>query len=201
MPKVEIKRKSRLTRQEVSERLIALGKALADGSEIELSSGGDSIELAVGDSIEWEIEIEIDGDETELEIELKWKDNPESATVESGAVAGGAAAADSDAPSDSDSADDSADDSDDDSDSTALEVIAIEELEVAAELEEDAETKLEIAAELEQEAAAELLMAAALEDDADVELETAELLEVESLVADDNPAAEGGAAAGSGPAR
>ena len=36
MPKVEIKRKSRLTRQEVSERLIALGNALADGSEIRL---------------------------------------------------------------------------------------------------------------------------------------------------------------------
>ena len=86
MPKVEIKRKSRLTRQEVSERLIALGNALADGSEIELSSGGDSIELTVGDSIEWELEIEIDGDETELEIELKWKDTPESDEASGGAA-------------------------------------------------------------------------------------------------------------------
>src|SRR5664279_960725 len=69
MPKVEIKRQLRLTRQEVSERLIALGNALADGSEIALNSGRDSIELAVGDSIEWELEIEMDGDENELEVE------------------------------------------------------------------------------------------------------------------------------------
>jgi len=183
MPKVEIKRKLRLTRQEVSERLIALGKALADGSEIELSSGGDSIELAVGDSIVWELEIEIDGDETELEIELKWKDNPESDEV----------AGDDSAEGESD---DSADDSADEDDSTALEAFAIEELEVAAELEDDAETKLELAAELEQEAAAELIVAAALEDDAEVELETAELLEVEKPVWGDNPAAEGGTAEG-----
>src|SRR5664279_1617583 len=93
MPKVEIKRQLRLTRQEVSERLIALGNALADGSEIELTSGGDSIELAVGDSIEWELEIEIDGDEPSLEIELTSKGTEES---EAAVVAG---AADPDAQS------------------------------------------------------------------------------------------------------
>ncbi len=47
MPKLEIKRTSDLTRKQVSERLIALGKALASGSEVE-------------------------GDETEIEI--KWCD-------------------------------------------------------------------------------------------------------------------------------
>ena len=187
MPKVEIKRKLRLTRQEVSERLIALGNALADGSEIELTSGGDSIELAVGDSIEWELEIEIDGDETELEIELKWKDTQESE------AAVGAVVADSDAQSDSGS--------DDDGEVTALELTAIEELDVAAELEEDAETRLEVAAELEREAAAELIVAAALEDYAEMELETAGLPEVETFAADDNPEAEGEAAAGTGQAR
>ena len=38
MPKVEFKRKTRLSRQEVADRLITLGNALASGSEIECSS-------------------------------------------------------------------------------------------------------------------------------------------------------------------
>ena len=75
MPKVEFKRKSRLTRQEAADRLIALGNALAAGSEIELSSGGDSVKIGVASQLNWELEIEIDGDETELEIELKWTDD------------------------------------------------------------------------------------------------------------------------------
>ena len=47
MPNVEFKRKARLSRQEVADRLIALGNALASGSEIELSSGGDTLNLAL----------------------------------------------------------------------------------------------------------------------------------------------------------
>ena len=50
-------------------------------------------------------------------------------------------------------------------------------------------------------AAAELIVAAALEDDAEIELDTAELLDVETLVDDDNPAAEGEAAPGGAPAK
>ena len=78
MPNVEFKRKARLSRQEVAERLLALGNALASGSEIELSSGGDTLKLGVADRLNWELEIEIDGDETELEIEIKWTDDPVS---------------------------------------------------------------------------------------------------------------------------
>lgn len=187
MPKVEIKRKSRLTRQEVADRLIALGNALAGGSEIELSSGGDSIELAVADQIDWELEIEIDGDETELEIELKWRDAAESdggsAEPEEGEDAG---ASEIDGDEELEPADE-------------LAAAAAGELAIAAELEDDAETRLEIAAELEEEAAAELVVAAALEDDAEVELETAELLEVESAL-EAEESAEGAAeqAAGEG---
>ncbi|MET7769398.1 amphi-Trp domain-containing protein [Nocardia sp. NPDC005366] len=82
MPKLEIKRKSELSRKEVSERLIAIGHALAGGSEVELGSGGDSIEIVVADQLSWELEIEVDGDETEIEIEISWRDDPsdESAT-------------------------------------------------------------------------------------------------------------------------
>lgn len=78
MPNVEIKRKVRLTRQEAAERLIALGNALAGGSEVDLSSDGDSIKLGVAGHVDWELEIEVDGDETELEIEIKWKDDPDT---------------------------------------------------------------------------------------------------------------------------
>jgi amphi-Trp domain-containing protein len=76
VPKLEIKRKSELSRKEVSDRLIALGQALASGSEVELGSGGDSIEVVVADRVQWELEIEVDGDETEIEIEISWRDDP-----------------------------------------------------------------------------------------------------------------------------
>lgn len=76
MPTVEFKRKARLSRQEVAERLIALGNALAGGSEVELSAGGDTLKIGVAAQVDWELEIEIDGDETELEIEIKWRDDP-----------------------------------------------------------------------------------------------------------------------------
>ncbi|MCJ0905938.1 amphi-Trp domain-containing protein [Rhodococcus sp. SRB_17] len=78
MPKLEIKRKSELSRKEASERLIALGHALASGSEVELGSGGDSIEIVVADRVQWELEIEVDGDKCEIEIEISWRDDPSS---------------------------------------------------------------------------------------------------------------------------
>ena len=82
MPNLEIKRKLTLSREEAAERLVALGRALADSSDVELSSGGDKLKLSVGSSVEWELEIEIDGSETELEIELKWHDDTDVDEVE-----------------------------------------------------------------------------------------------------------------------
>ncbi|MFI5716169.1 amphi-Trp domain-containing protein [Nocardia sp. NPDC051750] len=81
MPKLELKRKAELSRSEVSERLIALGHALADGSETELGSDGDSLSILVADRVRWELEIEVDGDEIELEIEISWRDTPGSEPV------------------------------------------------------------------------------------------------------------------------
>jgi amphi-Trp domain-containing protein len=75
MAKLEIERKLTLSRQEAADRLMAIGRALGEGSDVELSSGGDKLKLSVGARIEWELEIEIDGNETELEIELKWRDD------------------------------------------------------------------------------------------------------------------------------
>ncbi|MCC3313825.1 amphi-Trp domain-containing protein [Nocardia africana] len=81
MPKLEINRKSELSRREVSERLIAIGQALAGGSEVELGSDGDTIETVVPDRVHWELEIEIDGDETEIEIEISWRDERTGGSV------------------------------------------------------------------------------------------------------------------------
>jgi amphi-Trp domain-containing protein len=76
VPKLEIKQKAQLTRKQASDRLIALGRALATGSEVELDSGGDSISLVVADRLEWELEIEVDGDQVEIEVEFSWRDAP-----------------------------------------------------------------------------------------------------------------------------
>lgn len=76
MPNIEIKTASSLSRKEVSERLIALGRALASGSEVQLGSGGDSITVVVANEVRWELEIEVDGTETEIEIEISWRDDP-----------------------------------------------------------------------------------------------------------------------------
>ena len=78
VPKLEVTRKSELSRKEVADRLISLGRALASGSEVELGSGGDSIKIVVAEQVRWELEIEVDGDETEIELEIKWRDDPAS---------------------------------------------------------------------------------------------------------------------------
>lgn len=73
MTEVEINRKARITRKQAAERLVALGRALAQAPKSELEFDGESISFVVADHLEWEFELEIDGDEVELEIELKWK--------------------------------------------------------------------------------------------------------------------------------
>ncbi|TCJ93550.1 amphi-Trp domain-containing protein [Nocardia alba] len=80
MPKLEIKRKTELSRKEAGERLIMIGRALVAGSEVELKTGDDSIEVVVADRLRWELEIEVDGDETEIEIEISWHDDPVAET-------------------------------------------------------------------------------------------------------------------------
>ncbi|WP_407440570.1 amphi-Trp domain-containing protein [Rhodococcus sp. (in: high G+C Gram-positive bacteria)] len=81
MPKLEIKKTSELSRKEAAERLIELGRALADGSEVELGSSGDSVTMVVADRVRWELEIEVDGDEIEIEIEISWRDAPSGASA------------------------------------------------------------------------------------------------------------------------
>lgn len=79
MAKLELKRKSELSRKEVADRLVALGRALGSGSDVELEWGSETIKVVVADHLQWELEIEVDGDETEIEIEIKWRDDPTDA--------------------------------------------------------------------------------------------------------------------------
>lgn len=82
MPKLEIKKTSELSRKEASDRLIELGRALAEGPEVELGSSGDSVKTVIAERVRWEFEIEVDGDETEIEIEISWRDAPPEAPAE-----------------------------------------------------------------------------------------------------------------------
>jgi amphi-Trp domain-containing protein len=93
MPDVEIKRTAMLSREEAGQRLIALGKALADGPKSHVDFDGDSIRFAVSDQVEWEFELEVDGDQTELEIELKWSDAKPAKAVKAADAADAPAAA------------------------------------------------------------------------------------------------------------
>ncbi len=79
MAKLELKRKSELSRKEVADRLVALGRALGSGADVELEWGSETIKVVVADNLQWELEIEVDGDETEIEIEIKWRDDPPAA--------------------------------------------------------------------------------------------------------------------------
>jgi amphi-Trp domain-containing protein len=93
MAEIEFERKSRLTRQQAGERLIALGKSLQGGSKSKFEHDGDSIQFSVGAEIAWEFELNIDGDEVELEIELKWSNRKSAAPSKPAAPAKRTAAA------------------------------------------------------------------------------------------------------------
>nr|WP_280457496.1 amphi-Trp domain-containing protein [Nocardia carnea] len=66
--RVEVARQNEFSRKEVSERLSAIGHSLAGGSEVELGSEGDTIEIVVADRAARELEIEVDGDKTEIVV-------------------------------------------------------------------------------------------------------------------------------------
>ena len=72
MDLMEITEKQRLRREEVAERLHALGDALARHNEVEFERGGLRFKVHVPDEVEFKLEIEIGDDERELEVELTW---------------------------------------------------------------------------------------------------------------------------------
>ncbi len=50
---IEIEKRTRLPQRETGERMIAPGRAFAEGSPSEIGSDGESIRLAVADELEW----------------------------------------------------------------------------------------------------------------------------------------------------
>lgn len=72
MDLLEVKRRERLPREDVAQRLHALADALARHNQLEFTEGATRFRVRVADEIEVELELEVDGDGAELEIELKW---------------------------------------------------------------------------------------------------------------------------------
>ena len=93
MADIEFESKTRISREQAGERLIALGKSLTAGARTELEREGNSIHFTVADELDWEFELNIDGDEVEIEIELKWSNRKPRARAKPAAPAASRAAA------------------------------------------------------------------------------------------------------------
>jgi amphi-Trp domain-containing protein len=72
MDLLEVKKRERLPRKEVANRLRALADDLARHNQLEFAEGSTRFRVNVADEIELEVELEIGRDGAELEIELKW---------------------------------------------------------------------------------------------------------------------------------
>jgi amphi-Trp domain-containing protein len=72
MADLKVELKESLTRQQASDKLSALARALAEGGKADLELGETTVTLRVPDELRTEFEVEVEGDEFELELELKW---------------------------------------------------------------------------------------------------------------------------------
>ena len=72
MDLLEIKKRERLPREAVAERLHALADSLARHNQLEFAEGSTRFLVHVADELELEVELEVGNDGAELEIELKW---------------------------------------------------------------------------------------------------------------------------------
>lgn len=66
-----------LSRAEAVERLRMIADKLEEG-ELVLSAGDQSVEIAPGDSVEFETEVEQGRSEMALELELEWRTDADS---------------------------------------------------------------------------------------------------------------------------
>ena len=77
-----LKTKSRMSREEASEKLHSLADKINEGN-VELKSGQDSVSLSPADQLELELEVEEEEDgDVSIEVELEWPDNSEGASLE-----------------------------------------------------------------------------------------------------------------------
>ena len=72
MDLLEIKKRERLPREVVAQRLRTLADDLARHNQLEFNEGSSRVRVKVADEIELEVELEISDDGVELEIELHW---------------------------------------------------------------------------------------------------------------------------------
>ena len=72
MELIEIKDKTRLSREEAAARLHELADHLARHNDVEFERGGLRIRARVADEVEMKVELEVEDGGTELEIELSW---------------------------------------------------------------------------------------------------------------------------------
>jgi amphi-Trp domain-containing protein len=72
MELLEIKRKERLSREEVAKRLHTLADNLARHNDVEFERDGTRITMHVPDEVALKLELEVEDDGVELEIELTW---------------------------------------------------------------------------------------------------------------------------------
>ena len=69
---LKVQQKQSLSRQEAARFIAALAEGLGEDGKVAVRLGNSTLELSVGDQVDWELEVEVDGDEIELELELKW---------------------------------------------------------------------------------------------------------------------------------
>jgi amphi-Trp domain-containing protein len=69
---LEIKEKTRLSREAAAARLHEIADELASGNDIIMQSGELRFVAEVPDEVALKIEFEVEDDETEFEIELTW---------------------------------------------------------------------------------------------------------------------------------
>src|SRR3712207_9506915 len=69
---VKVQQKQSLSRREAARFIAALAEGLGEDGKVAVRLGNSTLELSVGDQVDWELEVEVDGDAIELELELKW---------------------------------------------------------------------------------------------------------------------------------
>lgn len=78
MSDVTVEHKEKLSRQQASEWMHVLSRALHQGGEVELPLGADAasgttISLRLPEQVQAEFEVEVDGHEVQIEVELTWR--------------------------------------------------------------------------------------------------------------------------------
>lgn len=69
---LEIEEKETLSREAAAARLRAIADSLERHNGLRLQRGGMTVDVRVGDEVEFELEVDIESDESSIEIEINW---------------------------------------------------------------------------------------------------------------------------------